>query len=215
MSRQLEVKIAPFGITPERAATLRQTVLKNKAVSKYLGTSRNRLLSFEVLDSPDEETKRLRPQPPNRFRATFFDYAKNRTVIGQGSLTRPSTLKLTESGTQPWPSAGEFEEALKILVAKEEELGVGIRENRLRPYRPMPPLISEEQPHGTIERVVAVGLLPSDLNFVCAAALALVVVAENRRLSRFASDDIVARWNNDGQRIENWSAFLYFSDSWR
>src|SRR5579859_4430768 len=78
---EIAVKIAPFGITPDRVAVLRQGVLNHKAVAKYLGKARKRLLSFEVLDRLEGDTKRPLPQGPNRFRATFFDYTHNRTVV--------------------------------------------------------------------------------------------------------------------------------------
>jgi hypothetical protein len=117
-------------------------------------------LRIDLLD-PLEEPKPVRPKIPNRFRATFFDYTNNGTVFATGSLARPTTLEVAESGLQPLPSEEEFQEAVS-LVTEHPELGKALREQRLRPYPPMPPLVSEELPDGRVERTVAVGLLPRE-----------------------------------------------------
>ena len=65
------------------------------------------------------------------------------------------------SGHQPLPTREEFDEAVKILL-EDEDLGPAIREQRLVPYRPMPPLIEAELPDGRLERTLAVGLLPRE-----------------------------------------------------
>ncbi|MDQ5816880.1 MAG: hypothetical protein M3334_00680 [Actinomycetota bacterium] len=59
------------------------------------------------------------------------------------------------------PNREEFDEAVKILL-EDEDLGPAIREQRLVPYRPMPPLIEAELPDGRLERTLAVGLLPRE-----------------------------------------------------
>ena len=59
------------------------------------------------------------------------------------------------------PNREEFDEAVKILL-EDEDLGPAIREQRLVPYRPMPPLIEAELPGGRLERTLAVGLLPRE-----------------------------------------------------
>ena len=153
------VKTSAFGITAERAAALALSVTKHRAVVKFLGRSRNRLLSFEILDA-DFERKPARPTPPRRFRATFFDYTRNRTVYATGNIKRPSAVTVTESNLQPLPSQEEFDEAVSLLM-KERELAGLLKSGRMKPYPPMPPLIAEELADGTIERTIAVGLLPS------------------------------------------------------
>ena len=93
---EIVVKTSAFGITAERAVALARSVTKHRAVVKFLGRSRNRLLSFEILDA-DFERKPARPTPPSRFRATFFDYTRNRTVYATGNIKRPSAVTVTES----------------------------------------------------------------------------------------------------------------------
>lgn len=159
-SEELSVKIQPFGPSAEQVQVLTQSVTKHPTIQKYLARTRHRLLRMDLLD-PAEEAKSLRPKPPNRFQATFFDYTNNRTVFATGSLSRPATLELAESGLQPRPSQEEFDEAVSVVI-KDPEIGAALRERRLRPYRPMPPLVLEEMPDGRAERTVAVGLLPPE-----------------------------------------------------
>lgn len=154
------VEIQPFGPTPEQVQALAQTVTRHQAVQEYLAETRYRLLRIDLLDPP-EEPKSARLKAPNRFQATFFDYTNNRTVFATGSLPEPMTLEMAESGLQPRPSQEEFDEAVSIVM-DNPEIGEALRGERLRPYRPMPPLVGEELPDGRVERTVAVGLLPRD-----------------------------------------------------
>ena len=93
----LVVKTSTFGITSERATELARSVIRHRAVVKFLGRSRNRLLSFEILDA-ESKTKPARPTSPNRFRATFFDYTRNRTIYATGNVNRPGATLLTKNG---------------------------------------------------------------------------------------------------------------------
>lgn len=157
---QFSLKIQPFGPGPEQLQALAQSLTGHPAIQKYLAQTRHRLLRIDLLDPP-EETKSARPKPPNRFQASFFDYTNNRTVLATGSLPEPTTLEVVESGIQPRPSQEEFDEAVK-LVMKDPEIGTALREQRLQPYRPMPPLVGEERPDGRVDRTVAVGLMPRE-----------------------------------------------------
>lgn len=156
----LSVKIQAFGPSPEQVQSVAQSIMRHPSIQKYLAKTRHRLLRIDLLD-PTEDPKSARPTVPNRFRATFFDYTNNRTVFATGSLPKPTTLEVVESGLQPRPSEEEFHEAVSIVM-KNPELGKALREQRLRPYRPMPPLLGEELPDGRVERTVAVGLLPRE-----------------------------------------------------
>ena len=159
-STQLTVKIQAFGPTQTQVEALAESVRRNRAVQKFLAKTRHRLLRIDLLDSL-EESKPVRPKSPNRFRATLFDYTNNRTVFATGALAKPSALAVFESGLQPRPSQEEFDEAVRI-VSEDQEIGNALRDGRLRPYRPMPPLIREDLPDGRDERTIAVGLLPRE-----------------------------------------------------
>jgi hypothetical protein len=83
----------------------------------------------------------------------YFDYTSNRTVAAEAPLKEPATLSVAEAGDQPLPTREEFEAAVEV-VAEDRRLGRGVREDRLRPYETMPPLVLSELPDGRVERVI-------------------------------------------------------------
>ena len=157
---QLDVRVEPFGPTPDDIAVLAQRVANNRAVQTALGKARHRLLYVDLLD-PEDVGKIEKPKPPERFRATFFDYTNNRTLLAIGNVAQPSALDITESGLQFRPSDEEFAEAVQSLD-KDPYLGPAVRTGQLIPYQSMPPIIGRELPDGRVERTVAVGLLPRE-----------------------------------------------------
>jgi hypothetical protein len=156
--KKLGIKIQSFGPTPEEVQALARSVTRHRAVQSYLAKTRSRLLRIDLLE-PAQETKLVKPKPPDRFRAVFYDYTNNRTVLAIGRVAKLMALEVTESSLQPRPSDEEFEDAVSI-VREHPEFGVALREQRLLPYQPMPPLVGEELPDGRVERTIAVGLLP-------------------------------------------------------
>jgi len=125
-----------------------------------LAKTKHRLLYIDLLDVA-ADAKVDNPKPPDRFRATFYDYTNNRTVFAIGSLPRAASLEVIESGLQPRPSEEEFEAAVEAVQA-DPDLGPAVRDGRLIPYQAMPPLVDRELPDGTTERTLAVGLLPRE-----------------------------------------------------
>ena len=159
-TKEVSLKIEPFGPTPAEIEVLAQRIIKHKAVQTMLSKTRHRLLYIDLLDSEDG-AKLDRPKPSERFLATFYDYTNNRTVLATGQLARPNSLELSESGLQFRPSQEEFDEAAQTL-REDPEIGPALREGRLIPYQAMPPLVGRELPDGRIERTIGVGLLPRE-----------------------------------------------------
>jgi hypothetical protein len=149
---ELSLKIQSFGPTPEQVQALAGTVARHRAIQEYLAKTHHRLLRIDLLDPP-EAPKSAKPKVPNRFRATFFDYTNNRTVFATGSLPKPTTLEVTESGLQPRPSEEEFQEAVGI-VRKSPEFSDALGKQSLRPYRPMPRIWSCRWPGFKAREVV-------------------------------------------------------------
>jgi hypothetical protein len=161
---EVSVKIIAFGPSQNVIDRISAGLIRNTSVQKYLERSKYRLLYFELVDSDAENNNnkgKRKPVPPDRFHATLFDYTNNRTIFLNGSLDKPRRVEITESAIQPLPSNEEFDEAVKVLMKHDEKIGLAIREKQLQPYPPMPPLINTELPDGTIERTIAVGLLPT------------------------------------------------------
>ncbi len=155
------IEIERFGPGPEVVDEVSQAVADHASVREYLGGTRHRLLSVRLLE-PAVEGKPDEPMPPDRYRATVYDYTNNRVVLATGRLDDiQGSMEVTEAGHQPLPNREEFDEAVEVLL-EDEDLGPAIREQRLVPYRPMPPLVEAELPDGRVERTLAVGLLPRE-----------------------------------------------------
>lgn len=157
---EMSVTITPFGPTQAVLDEIARDLLRLTGVKKHLQRSRHRLLSIVPVEAETELKSSRAPVPPSCFRATIYDYTHNRTLLIDGRLTQPRKVDITASASQPLPTREEFEEAVQIL-ARDKQLGPGIREQRLQPYPPMPPLLGEQLPDGRTERTIAVGLLPT------------------------------------------------------
>lgn len=156
--RELNVEIQPWGPDPASLNGLGCALLEHPSVQEYLTGTQHRLLGIELVETSQ---KVMTPKPPGRFRASIFDYTNNRTVYVDGCLDEPDLVVLSESSAQPLPSNEEFDAAVAILQA-DPNLGPALRQQRLVPYLPMPPLVVQERPDGRVERTVAVGLMPPD-----------------------------------------------------
>src|ERR687893_1080253 len=157
----LQIEVEQFGPGPEVNDEVSEAVLDHPSVQEYLDGTRHRLLNVRLLDS-EVEGKPDEPAPPDRYRATIYDYTNNRAVVASGRLDDVAgSLEVSVAGRQPIPTREEFDEAVEILH-EDEDLGPAIQEQRLAPYRPMPPLVEAELPDGRMERTLAVGLMPRE-----------------------------------------------------
>ena len=81
----LRIEIERFGPGPEVVDEVSQIVLDHPSVKEHLDGTRHRLLSVRLLD-PAVEGKPDEPMPPDRYRATIYDYTNNRVVLATGRL---------------------------------------------------------------------------------------------------------------------------------
>jgi hypothetical protein len=154
----LDIKVVPWAASQETIAIHSQRLIRNASIQERLKGTRYRLLSTQPIEP---EKKSENPVETQLYRTTIYDYTNNRTLIVEGQLDQPETLTVEEFSLQPLPSEEEFEAATKILL-NDPEIGPAIREQRVIPYRPMPPLVEAELPHGAVERTLAVGLFAPD-----------------------------------------------------
>jgi hypothetical protein len=154
----LRINVEVIGRGPDAVDEVRRAALEHRSVRERLRGKRSRLLSVQLLE-PSGRGKGDEPAEPDRYRATIYDYDDNRVVVATGRLDDRDSVEVEQAGYQPLPTREEFDEAVEILL-EDEDLGPAIREQRLVPYRPMPPLVDSELPDGRVERTVAVGLMP-------------------------------------------------------
>ena len=154
----LRIDIETVDRGPDVIEEVRRVSLEHPAVRERLRGKRNRLLSVQLLE-PAGGGKADELEEPDRYRTTFYDYDDNRVIEVTGHLDDRESVEVSQAGYQPLPSSEEFDEAVEILL-EDEDLGPRIRDERLVPYPPMPPLINAELPDGRVERTIAVGLMP-------------------------------------------------------
>lgn len=148
------ISVTPWGPDQATIDETKNRLLRNPTLQRYLAGKAYRMLSFDFLESGTKETK---PEPPSRYRATFFNYTSNRAILATGRFT-DATVEISLSNQQPVPSPEEFEAAVSIL-SKDQEFGPAIRNGSLQTYPPMPPLVDIDLPVSKTERTLAVGLL--------------------------------------------------------
>lgn len=141
MPDELVVDVRPFGPDPAVLQDLSAGLLERPVLRDALARTRHQLLSVELVEP---ERKGARPRAPDGFRATIYDYTNDRTVFAEGSLRNPNKLEVSESGLRPLPTREEFEHAV-AAIGRDPELGASLREGRLRPYPPMPPLVEDDE----------------------------------------------------------------------
>lgn len=150
----LDVSAVPWGPTQAQRDAQLATVKASPVVKQALTGVRSRLLSFELVDQAHGIDTLI---PRFRYRATFYDYTRNRTVYAEGTYGEPGAPAIRITFDQPLPTYEEFHEA--VAIAKADPLvGPSIVAGRRTPYRPMPPMIDMPKLAG---RMLAVGLLPT------------------------------------------------------
>ncbi|MFL5853427.1 MAG: hypothetical protein ACJ77G_13225, partial [Solirubrobacteraceae bacterium] len=154
MSGELHVEVTPLEPTPEALDAAVRAALDAPAVREELDGAEHRVLSVRPLIDDSQEA-------PTAVRATVYDYTNERTVLVDAPLDGARTPSAASSGRQPVPSEDERRAALAVLE-RDPELGPALRAGRLMPYRPMPPVLTEEEPDGRVLRAVTVGLHPAD-----------------------------------------------------
>jgi hypothetical protein len=154
----LRIDIERIGQGPDAIEEVRRASLQHPAVRERLRGKRNRLLSVQLLE-PAGRGKADELEEPDSYRTTIYDYDDNRVIEVTGRLDNRESVEVSQAGYQPLPTTEEFDEAVEIVL-EDEDLGPKIRDERLIPYPPMPPLIDAELPDGRVERTIAIGLMP-------------------------------------------------------
>jgi hypothetical protein len=154
----LTVRVVPWGPSEAVVETARRSVLENPAVARATGRAEVRMVSFEIVDPPTAATGG-RSLPPDRYRASLFDYTHNRAYVVEGDF-KGSQFTIRESYVQPEPDRDELTRAIKV-VSRDPELGPLLRKGLLKARPPMPPLVGGDLPVGAADRTVAVLLNPT------------------------------------------------------
>ena len=141
---ELHVEIVPWGPSSTAARAAAATALEHPAVRAELGDAESQLLSVVPIAAqgePDAE--------PDHVRATVYDYLNERALIVEAPVENPTHVSIDSTIQQPLPSGDEFAAAVAAVRA-DDDLGPALRDGRLAPYRPMPPVVIEELEDGRV-----------------------------------------------------------------
>jgi hypothetical protein len=151
----VSLKIVPWGPSQATLDAASEQMLRSAAIQKYVRGIRYRLLSFGSIATDGKGNAET--SAPTRYRGVIYDYTNNRTITGEGSLSKPATVAVTVSEEQPLPSNEEIESATEILM-NDKEFGPALQDGTMVTYEPMPPLLFPRNRMGQIERTLTIGL---------------------------------------------------------
>jgi hypothetical protein len=155
----LTVTVVPVGPDQATIDATKASLLNNDSVRATLKGTRNRILSFELLDTDVKAPGRA--AVPDRYRAVIFSYDTNRAILAEAPFGS-NKIGITVLAKQPDVfSPEEFDRAVEI-ISNDPYFGPLLKDNSLKPYRPMPAISYADQPQGTVERTVNVGLTSKD-----------------------------------------------------
>lgn len=177
---ELKIEAEPFGPDQQLFDRIREGLNEHPAVQEQLQGTDNRLLAFELIEPARKLEK---PQRPDSYRATYYDYTNNRSLLVDGRLGDRERVAVAESGLQPLSTAEEFDAAVEV-VAQDLAFHSALHDQLVQPYPAMPPVIEVELPDGRVERTVAVGLLPTEGNWYGRHEIVGVNLAQ-RRVDRY------------------------------
>ena len=164
MSGELHVEVTPLGPSAQAAREVVRAALEHAAVRGELEDADYRLLAVRPLLDDAEEV-------PTKVRATVYDYTREHAVLVDVPLGGGAAPRAESSARQPLPSTDERSAALAVLE-RDPQLGPALRAGRLTIYRPIPPVLTEEEPDGRVARAVTVGVHGRDEHEIVAVRLA-------------------------------------------
>lgn len=149
--QQLNIKVVAWGPTQEAFDAAKLRVERSAELQNLLKGAKYRLLEFSYVEN---ENKALPTQPPTRFRAVFYNYTNDRSIVAESDFAGKEAIIVREEYYNPTPNDEEFSEAISILQ-QDKRFADALKNGTLKTFQPMPPTTVLD---GTIERLVNVGL---------------------------------------------------------
>lgn len=156
---RLQIKVTPFGPTQADLDGLAAALPEHPQLKSLFAGSRVRFFFADIVDADQKDGA---PVPPTRFRAVFYNYTKQQTVLAEGLFSDLTQLDVSfPVRFYLAPTQAEFDEAVSTLLA-DRTLGPGIVDGSIVPYWPMPPVLEIDPATGKapVNRIVNVGLMP-------------------------------------------------------
>lgn len=151
---RLTVKAVPWGPTQADVDAARARIESSSALRTSVSGSQYRYISFEFVET---EVKSGPSRPPTHFRAIYYDYTNDRTLVAEGDFAAKESIVVREAAFQPIASPEEFAAAVEI-IRRDPTFSTGFREKKIETFEPMPDITVLT---GTVERLINVGLQTS------------------------------------------------------
>jgi hypothetical protein len=176
---RLEVEAEP--LSAELGPELRSALLAHPVVRSQYPNADLWVLGVDALEKGDE--------PNGRFRAILADMAGNDVLEADGRPWDIDDLWVDPTARPRLPTADEHEWAVGVLKS-DAVLGPRIDAGQVEPYRPVPPLANVQDPDGSVDRAVTVGLRETDDEGAVRHRIVAVRVADGEVVSdRLPSPD--------------------------
>jgi hypothetical protein len=150
-AEQLNIKVVPWGPTQEAFDAAKLRVERSAELQALVKGAKYRLLEFSYVEN---ENKSAPTQPPTRFRAVYYDYTNERSIVVESDFAGREPISARQEYVNPTPNDEEFGEAVSILQ-QDKRFSDSLKSGALRTFQPMPPTTVLD---GTVERLVNVGL---------------------------------------------------------
>ena len=145
----LEIEVtASSGAEAVAQATGSQAILRHPLLRRHFPSGDLWLVGFDVADKEEEGP---------RFTTLVHDTTTGRAARVRGWLDEPDNMEILPTAFQWPPSEEEHAWAVSIL-GDDAEMAALLEAEGAYAYRPMPPLLNIDNPDGTVDRVIAVGL---------------------------------------------------------
>lgn len=142
------IKAVPIGPTQDDVnAAIRRLEMTDLFTAAAKG-SKYRLIKFEFL-TPDSD---LSGTLPSRFRATYYNYTKDISIVAEGDFAGGEPIRILEIAADPGASGDEVEAAMNLVKNDPRYRDLNVA-NKLEIYESMPPVSNLNG-----ERLVNVGV---------------------------------------------------------
>lgn len=145
----LQIKVTPWGPSQSQIEAAKSRVEQSFFVQKELAGTIHRIISFEYIENDDKYQK---PQPPTRFRVTFYDYTNARAFTAESDFAGTEIISVNELKTEPGVGSEEIRDAFEI-VKNDQKFRTAFNANSMQVFEAMPPITMLNG-----ERLVNVGI---------------------------------------------------------
>jgi hypothetical protein len=134
----VQIKAVPWGPSQADVDAAKVRAEQSAAVRSELQGAKYRLVGFEYVENSGGD-KSLAELPPTRFRAFFYDYTNDRTIVAEGDFAGKETIAVRRENSVPGVGGAELDAAIE-LVRKDAAFAKSAGENKLDLAGAMPPV---------------------------------------------------------------------------